>query len=370
MFPEEIIKILEKYQSDNTGILDDINLSISTIKCALQDINNIIAEKTRTLMLEEDINDNIDELIKESKVLRKYIKSIQFISTWKYDSKNENNDIFKELSVPAFSKNVYLYLVSDSLCPFCNTKLNPYTVYYQRILNNELYDENMEQHRCPSCGKLFTLDCDIDGFNFENTNITLNKSKYSTIPDIDIYSLIVLSNTLKCSANHNTKDILAKIPVLDEKGRIYYVARNASYCPICNRFTMLKEDFDKINGIVTCKVIDETQYNNNNSYDNYFESEQSKSVLTQYGYNVQTKNSISKEQRQIILSSIIEAQIMSRREIMDHISTLIERGSKIKTWKLATQKWREDWEYVSSYDTKNLPEVIFDKIILKYKKTP
>ena len=32
MFPEEIIKILEKYQSDNTGILDDINLSISTIK--------------------------------------------------------------------------------------------------------------------------------------------------------------------------------------------------------------------------------------------------------------------------------------------------------------------------------------------------
>lgn len=46
MFPEEIVKILEKYQSDNTEILDDINLSISTIKCALQDINNVIAEKT------------------------------------------------------------------------------------------------------------------------------------------------------------------------------------------------------------------------------------------------------------------------------------------------------------------------------------
>ena len=30
MFPEEIVKILEKYQSDNTEILDDINLSNRT----------------------------------------------------------------------------------------------------------------------------------------------------------------------------------------------------------------------------------------------------------------------------------------------------------------------------------------------------
>ena len=92
MFPEEIIKILEKYQSDNTKILDDINLSISTIKCALQDINNIIAEKTRTLMLEEDVDDNIDELIEESKTLRKYIKSIQFVGEWK--SASDDNDVF------------------------------------------------------------------------------------------------------------------------------------------------------------------------------------------------------------------------------------------------------------------------------------
>ena len=369
MFPKEIIEILEKYQSDNTEILDDINLSISTIKCALREINNIIAEKTHTLMVEDNANDdNITELFKESKILKDYIKSIQFVSTWKTNSKNKDCEISKELSVPTFSKNVCLHLVSDNLCPFCNMTLTPHTVYYQRILNNKLCDENIEQYKCPSCGKLFALDCDLDGFDFENTNITLNKSKYSTIPEIDIYSLIVLSNTLKCSSNHNTRDILAKIPILDEKGNIFYVARNASYCPICNRFTMLKDDFDRINGVVTCKVIDETQHNNNNSYDSDFDSEQSKSVLTQYGYNVQTKNSISKEQRQIILASIIEAQIMSRREIMNHISTLIERGSKIESWRLATQKWKEDREYVASYNGGSLPEVIFDKIILKYNK--
>ena len=368
MFPKEIIEILEKYQSDNTEILDDINLSISTIKCALQDINNIIAEKTRALMLEEDVNDNVDELLRESKTLRKYIKSIQFISTWKTTNNNKNSS--KEISVPDFSKNVLLHLVSDNLCPSCNTKLIPHTIHYQRVLDNELLNEELLQYKCPSCGKIFAIDCDINDFDFENTNITLNKSKYSTIPEIDIYSLIVLSNTLKCSSNHNTKDILAKIPVLDEKGQIFYVARNASYCPTCNRFTMLKEDFDGIRGIVTCKVIDETQQSHTNLYNNDFDSEQSKSVLTQYGYNVQTKNNISKEQRQIVLASIIEAQIMSRREIMDHISILIERGSKIKSWNLATQKWKEDREYIASYDSGNLPEVIFDKIILKYKKTP
>ncbi|MGN0290880.1 MAG: hypothetical protein ACI4C5_03030, partial [Lachnospiraceae bacterium] len=77
---------------------------------------------------------------------------------------------------------------------------------------------------------------------------------------------------------------------------------------------------------------------------------------------------LSEQQRHIILSSIIEAQILTRREVIDHISILIERGSKIPNWKTATQKWKEDRQFVSEYQSNCLPEVVFNNIILKYRK--
>ena len=37
MFPKEITEILLNHQTDNEKLLNEINLSISTIKCALHD---------------------------------------------------------------------------------------------------------------------------------------------------------------------------------------------------------------------------------------------------------------------------------------------------------------------------------------------
>lgn len=60
---------------------------------------------------------------------------------------------------------------------------------------------------------------------------------------------------------------------------------------------------------------------------------------------------------------------MERRDVINHINTLIERGSKIPTWKTATQKWKEDKQFVADYKSDTLPDVIFNNIILKYRKT-
>lgn len=72
MLPKEINKILLNHQTDNEKLLNEINLSISTIKCALQDINEIISKET---------NGSTSE---ESKALQEYIESIQFVGEWKY----------------------------------------------------------------------------------------------------------------------------------------------------------------------------------------------------------------------------------------------------------------------------------------------
>lgn len=367
MFPKEIVEILQKYQNNSENELMTINKDVQSIISQLKHICSYLSHNIQELIDTGIIHDKEDELLQDTKTLRNYINSIELLNIC--DDKADNNEeISEEISPILFDKKVYLWLVSDDICPFCNTKFMQHTIFYQRIINNKINDETVSWYKCKSCNRLFALDFDIEDFELENTNILLNKDKYDEIPQIDIYSVIVLSNTLKCSANHKTKDLLAKIPVLDEDGTISYLKINASYCFDCDRFTILKEDFIAIKDIIIGKVIDETYTYQNNS-DNTFEIEQSKSVLAQYGYNVQTKKDLSVQQRQIILSSLIEAHIMERRDVINHINTLIERGSKIPTWKMATQKWKEDKQFVSNYKSDTLPDVIFNNIILKYKRS-
>lgn len=365
MFPEEIKQILNKYQSYNEGSIQNINKNINIIITEFKIINASIANQLKKLVIDENTNNNAEELLKDSIVLRDYINSIaslEFEKTHKDDTQKILED-----SMLFFDKRVFPYLVSDDLCPFCNVKLVPHIIYYQRNLNNQLINDEIEWYKCPNCKRLFVLYYDADSFNFEDTNIILNKDKYDEIPLIDIYSVVVLSNTLKCSSNHRSKDLLAKIPVLNESGQITYIKISASYCFNCERFTILKEDFNEIRDVVMCKVIDETFEGQSYNYD--MELGQKQSILYNYGYNVQTKKNLSEQQRRIILSSVIEANIMNRRDVINHINTLIERGSKISSWKDATQKWKTDRKFVSEYQSDCLPEVIFNKIILKYRKS-
>ena len=199
------------------------------------------------------------------------------------------------------------------------------------------------------------------------TNNPQNKIMQKETPStLDIFNVLVLNNTRKCSyKNHNAIDIIIQVPTVKNNGDILYADVLASYCKQCKRYTILKEDFKKIEDVILCEVIDETNPYNNDTVDE-FTLEQRESVLYKYGYNVQSKMNLSSKQRHIILASVIEANILTRRQIIDHLTTLIERGSKIPNWKEATLKWKEDKYYVQSYKTENLPTAIFDKIILKY----
>ena len=80
MLPKEINKILLNHQSDNERLLNEINLSISTIKCILQEIDDSISKEGSSSAVEE------------SKILQDYIESIQFVGGWK--SAFDDDDIF------------------------------------------------------------------------------------------------------------------------------------------------------------------------------------------------------------------------------------------------------------------------------------
>lgn len=185
---------------------------------------------------------------------------------------------------------------------------------------------------------------------------------------LDIFDVVVLHNTQKCSyGNHDTMDVRVSIPVLYSTGEVHNMSVLASYCKTCNRYTILKDVFKKITGVIMCEVIDRTSTIINNNIDDEIDIEQKKSILYKYGYNVKSKLNLSSEQRHIILASVLEADIMNRRQIIDHLTILIERGSKIPKWKDATAKWKNDKDYIQNYKVEDLADVIFQKIILKYK---
>lgn len=371
MFPDELIQILQKYKDEIwLSHIENLNKNFKQTISLLKGLRNYLADKQYDINTSDTLDDNsdCDVLSSDISILKQQISHYIKLQEATQINSDFATETSEEISTFKEFKNVKLYLCADNVCPKCGCNMNQTkTSYGQVSLQNHLVsNKKLDSYMCPACYRYFVTKDVINNIKVNKTNIKLLEDYYHEIPPIDIYSIIVLSNTLNCSSNHNTDDLIAKIPVLNEDGEISYLKINASYCYDCKRFTILKNDFISIKDIVMCKVIDETSDYSNNS-ENEFDMEQRRSILFQYGYNVQTKKNLSEIQRHIILSSIIEAQIMNRRDVINHINTLIERGSKIPSWNNATQKWKEDKQFVSEYKSDTLPEVIFNNIILKYK---
>lgn len=185
-------------------------------------------------------------------------------------------------------------------------------------------------------------------------------------PVLSLYDVIVLNNTLACDLNHKIYDITVVLTVLNENGDINNITVLASYCEDCNRYTITKDVFNNINGVLMCQVIDKTS-TYTDGIESDIEIDQHESLLYRYGYNVKTSKSLSTKQRHIIIASLVESGIMTRNQISDHLTMLINRGEKIESWKDATDKWKQDRYYIQSYKTYNLPSVITNRILLQYQ---
>lgn len=194
------------------------------------------------------------------------------------------------------------------------------------------------------------------------SNTIINYKKLS------IRDIIVLKTTKKCTHdNHEIQDVIAKVPILYDTCEVKSLDVQVAYCKTCKKYYMLKSDFDKINGIILCQIVDKTI--NSNTQDDNFISLQKQSVLYQCGYTVSSQRNLSAEARRIILCSVIESHLMTKFEIKDHLNMLIERGSKIPSWESAVVKWKFDKKFIDDYQQENVPQIVYEKIVLKYTKS-
>ena len=353
MLPYEIEELIIKYHSSQNE-LTTINKAIDDIAYQLMSINKIIANRLNVSTNNLTINDEEDQLLKDSKILRNYIASIQRLS---YD---------KEYTIGTVREKINLYLFNDEVCPVYNWKLSDtLTTYFDNSLSEGEY-KNIITYKCHNCNRDYVLNEDIKEIKLENTNISLNRDYYINTK-LTFNDVIVLKTVASCMhKGHSVTDVIVQVPIINNEASFNFISVNVAYCYQCNGYIMLKSEFDLIGGIVACQVIDQTvPVKVSNDIDS-LELQQKQSILYQYGYNVKAKDNLSDRQRHIILAMVVESGIMSRGEICSHLDTLIERGSKIEKWKSATEKWKQDRYYIKQYKAENLPSIVTDRIILKY----
>ena len=356
MLTDDVIQVLQKYQETNPAIISEINNDINNITLKLKNIKDYLAKEITLLANDDSPDNNIEEIVHDSKILKKYISAIKLIPVNKHILTEE------QLPIVDIIDKILVYVIDDSICPKCNTHIKDYKIdYIQKSMS-----KSVMWHKCPTCNQLFVINYETGYFDNSNTNIILDYT-YHEQRTVTFNDVIVLSNVRSCTIKeHGLADVIARLPIFLNEGDIGFTDISISYCPKCNKYIMLKKDFKQIEGVIACKVIDQTTSQNNNYNYDEIEIEQKKSILYQYGYNVKTKAGLSDKQRHMILAAVVESQILTRGQICSHLDTLIERGSKIEKWKLATQKWKQDRQFVKKYNIKNLPPVLFNKVILKY----
>ena len=357
---KKIIDILSKYQNENWCY--DITVKIDktiyeTIK-QLRNMRTFLSDKLHDITQSDQIeNYNIcNDILDDIKTITQLIKHFE---EFKQNTIAENQSFFDE--------RLNIYVIDDNLCPECTVKLFPLCIDYQKNIGNKIESDMLDGYECQCCKRLFVMEYDINN-NFSDTNITLNFQYLKHKNEIYFHNIIVLTNVISCTTKeHHLNDVLAQIPIFNSDGSITFIKLNISYCKTCDKYIMLKSDFKQIEGMIACKVIDQTVIHTKNDSDD-IEIKQYESVLYQYGYNVKTKDNLSDKQRHLILAAVVESGILTREQICSHLDTLIERGSKIEKWELATQKWKQDRHFVKKYNVKSLPAILTNKIILKYSE--
>lgn len=267
-------------------------------------------------------------------------------------------------------------LAESENCPFCSSNLVIEDCTYR--VNNSDQEIDLEQLKCPSCGKNFLF---LNNFqqiihelgDIEKTNIIPIFSDFSIPKKIRYDDIIVLSNINHCTAeHHHCKNVKAMIEVIKNNGARVREYITTNYCAECDKFVLLKSDFDCIKGTINCRIIDETKKNEPTPHNYHYDTiDENETLFTQRGYNVNCIENLPEKQRQTILKQIYEHKDFSKSQILSYLDSLISQGSKKNNWAQAVSRWKADREYLSKLEELNDDEddefiIVPKSIKLKY----
>lgn len=157
------------------------------------------------------------------------------------------------------------------------------------------------------------------------------------------------SNLHSCRfKNHILTEIVGKVKKIRRFKEVVEVSFPAVYCKNCNRCYITEIEYKKLTsvGVLLCRVIEE-QYLLSKGMQSPYSSWNTESKLHSFGYNVSQATGLSREQRETLLKILVDYKIMTRQEILEHLSWLISQKQGQKRMEIACRKWQEDYDFVS-----------------------
>ena len=144
----------------------------------------------------------------------------------------------------------------------------------------------------------------------------------------------------------------------------------AHYCRKCETYFMTTDVFNRLNnsGFIDCPIIDNSTYHKGEEYyDSDFNSLNPESIVHRYGYTVEAKNGLSKNERQFKLEVLIERGLVTTNQVIELLSMLCMLNKKRKSADMSSAicAWETDLKYIEDHMANNydLRQVGVSKII-------
>ena len=177
---------------------------------------------------------------------------------------------------------------------------------------------------------------------FSKNNVGSNDRtiKDFTVQKVDVHVYYKLTNSCM-KKKHPIKNVAMRSINLIT-GRICQI--NAFYCPLCDQYFI---NHEAVKDMISRNLYPKFQYIVENDFEGNLKPV---SQLMLYGYNAKADGPSSIE-RHSILKWVIDSGLMSRAEIIRDLQFKASYNGKKQGNESAREKWEEDIEFLSSYNT-------------------
>lgn len=245
--------------------------------------------------------------------------------------------------------------------PLKIVKINKYYNYdlrksfYSNHSNHKVGDiilsidgNNYRTQYCADCD-MFSMDekkfNSYFGSNYNGTVLRDLNTKSHTNLNASIEFLIKISNFRCKTRSHDVEDIVAVVSVFNKiRQEIEEVEIPAFYCKNCKLYFIYDSEYKELlkHGIPTCPVHEEIKYFNKT---NQFEKYESESLLRQFGYNVNSQDNLSTNERRRVIETVINNGIMNKSDVLSLLNFLASSRKNQYNMQNAVSKWESDIKY-------------------------
>lgn len=208
--------------------------------------------------------------------------------------------------------------------------------------------KNYRTKYCSDCN-MYSMDeikfNNYFGSNYNGTVLRDLNDKSHTNQSNAIEFLIKISNFRCKTRNHNIEEIIAVVSVFNNiKQEIEEVEIPAFYCINCKLYFIYDSEYKELlkHGKPTCPVHEEVKYFNAS---NTFEKYESESLLRQFGYNVNSQDNLSTNERRRVIETIIKNGIMNKSDVLSLLNFLASSRKNQYNMQNAVSKWESDIKY-------------------------